>query len=205
MDRAVFTPCTAQHLHRGGLEKRLSYVTRHPGRRERSVSEFIVRHIQPADAVHAFSCGGRDGADAISTYLREQALHDHAARLNTVWLVVRSGTATNTQEICGFFTLSPLSIPVSAQLISAIKLPATRYPGVGGYLLGRLGVAESFQHQKLGDTFVALALRIATLSSKQTGGAFVAVDAKNDALVRWYERLGFHRLDPARRRLIRPL
>jgi hypothetical protein len=35
-----------------------------------------------------------------------------------------------------------------------------------------------------------------------TGGVFLAVDAKSDWLVSWYEQLSFRRLDAKRRRLL---
>ena len=158
-----------------------------------------------SDAVSDFTCGNRDGAAAIDVYLRTQAWHDDAALLSTVWLVTTSDANAKVDRICAFFTLSPLTISVSSTLLAKISLPETKYPKVGGYLLGRLGVAASFQGQRLGDACIDLALRIAATSSQRTGGSFLAVDPKNDALVRWYEGLGFQRLEPLKRRVVRRL
>lgn len=105
----------------------------------------------------------------------------------------------------GFFTLSPLSIPISSALLTLIEMPTPPYPSAGGYLLGRLGVAAQMQGQRFGDVLVFAALRIARAVGRDAGGAFVAVDPKNDALVGWHERLGFHHLDPIRRRMVHRL
>jgi GNAT superfamily N-acetyltransferase len=169
------------------------------------VSAFVVRTLRGEDDTTGFTSGSRDGAPAIDAYLREQALHEHHAQLCSVWIVLPRTAAASASSLCAYFTLSPLSIPLNEVVLTAIRLPETRYRSVGGYLLGRLGVSVAFQGRQLGDACVSLALGIAKAASEKTGGAFVAVDPKNDSLVRWYERLGFARLDPSRRRLVRRL
>jgi ribosomal protein S18 acetylase RimI-like enzyme len=70
--------------------------------------------------------------------------------------------------------------------------------------LGRLGVAARLQGQALGTDLIAAAIKIARVVRTDVGGAFLAVDPKNDKLLAWYERLdfGFRRLDPGKRRII---
>ena len=97
-------------------------------------------------------------------------------------------------EIVGFFTLSPLSIRIDPRVLAALGLGSVPYPAVGGYLLGRLGVDRRYQRRRIGHALVAIGIARARHGRKDTGGVFIAVDAKNDPLVRWYERLGFSRL-----------
>ena len=104
--------------------------------------------------------------------------------------------------VVGFFTLSPLSIRIDPRLLAAVGLDAVPYPSVGGYLLGRLGVDVEYQGQGIGQALVAVAISQARQGRAGTGGVFMAVDAKDDGLVAWYERLGFARLGPHTRRLV---
>lgn len=163
---------------------------------------FVLRPICAEDAAVEFSCGKRDGASAIDKYLRTQALADHVAQLSSVWIAVDPIATTVDQRIVGFFTLAPLSIPISGSLLATIAIPAAPYPAVGGYLLGRLGVASHAQGSGIGDELVYCAMRIARAVSIDAGGAFIAVDPKNEPLVCWYKRLGFRRLDQSRRRMV---
>ena len=51
---------------------------------------------------------------------------------------------------CRFFTLSPLSKRIDPRILTALGLGTVPYPSVGGYLLGRLGVAEHYQRRGIG-------------------------------------------------------
>ncbi len=97
-----------------------------------------------------------------------------------------------------------LSQPCSA-LLTTVGLPPASYPAIGDYLLGRLGVDRKLQGRGIGKAPVARASQIAARQQRIVGGVFLAVDAKTDRLARWYEALGFKRLNPARRRLVLPL
>lgn len=107
-----------------------------------------------------------------------------------------------SNAVVGFFTLSPLSIRVDARLLKGLGIEPVPYPNVGGYLLGRMGVDRRYQRRGIGQALVAVALAQARQGRAGTGGVFIAVDAKNDSLVAWYERLGFVRLSPQTRRLV---
>lgn len=163
-----------------------------------------LRPIEPAEVFGGFTCGTRPGAVEIDTYLHTQSTADHAAKLSAVWVAIDAFAVDPELRLLGFFTLSPLSIPISPSLTAFIKLSATPYPAVGGYLIGRLGVASHQQGQQFGDVLVFAAIQRARLAGINSAGAFVAVDPKNDQLVEWYERLGFNRLDlhPKKRRMV---
>ena len=156
--------------------------------------------------VHAFTCGTRPGAAEIDQYLHGQATVEQASGLSQVWVALDSHAADASGQVMGFFTLSPLSIRISPALVATLGLPAdVPYPQVGGYLLGRLGVASAWQGRNFGSALVAAAIKLARQARRgATGGAFLAVDPKNDGLARWYAGLdfGFARLDPAERRVV---
>lgn len=148
--------------------------------------------------VQQFSSGDHPGAQEIDDYLRSSALAEQAAGLSSVWIAIDSQASDPSTQVAGYFTLSPLSVPVTAAVLSQLGLQSVPYRAVGGYLLGRLGVASHLQGQELGSLLVAAAIKMAKQARDEAGGAFLAVDPKNDKLLAWYERLGFgfRRLDP---------
>lgn len=161
--------------------------------------------LEPLDVGHdlrVFSCGASAEARAIDQFLHEHARAEHAAGLSSVTVALDSVSG----EVVAFFTLSPLCIPLSAQVLTALGLDAVQYRAVGGFLLGRLGVAVAHQGVGLGAAMVVKALEQAAHARRESvGGAFVAVDPKDERLVDWYVSLGFTRLDPGRRRVVRRL
>lgn len=106
--------------------------------------------------------------------------------------------------MAGYFSLSPLSIPLAPAILETLGLASAPYRAIGGYLLGKLGVAADHQGEGLGRSLVAAAIKIAKRARSEAGGAFLAVDPKNDRLLVWYESLdfGFRRLSPGKRRII---
>jgi len=156
--------------------------------------------------VSGFSCGKRQGAQEIEEYLKVSALAEQTAGLSQVWVAIDPQVSAQP-GIAGYFTLSPLSVPISPAVLDLIGLESVPYRSVGGYLLGRLGVSSQLQGEGLGGILVAAAIKFARQARDDAGGAFLAVDPKNDGLLRWYQRLdfGFRRLDPnnvTKRRLV---
>ena len=147
--------------------------------------------------IAAFSCGNRPGADAIDAFLHDNAL----AQQTGGWS--RTTLAIDADRIAGYFTLSPGTLRVTPSVLTVLGL-APAYPQVGGYLLGRLGVDQAYQGRGLGALLVERAIATAQRAKVRTGGAFLAVDAKNEQLTRWYLSLdyGFVSLDPQRGRLV---
>lgn len=163
---------------------------------------FRLESLTAAHQLGDLSCGVDENARAISAYLQTQAFAEHTIGLNSVTVMVDAAT----EQVAGFFTLSPLSIPISAAVLGALGLPGVPYRNVGGYLLGRLGVAAPLQGLGIGAALVTRAIAQAKQGREDgLGGAFVAVDAKDDRLVAWYTALGFQRLDPTKRRVVRSL
>lgn len=137
----------------------------------------------------------------IDRYLHVLALAEQAQGLATVHLAVEPD-----QTVVGFFTLSPMSLRLDALVSVLPSLAAGPYPQVGGYLLGRMGVHAARQGQDIGSALVARASDLARAQRGQAGGAFLAVDPKDDRLCGFYARFGFRRLDPTgvRRRMLLP-
>ena len=172
-----------------------------------SSPRFPLGQLGPNHSVQRFSCGEHPGAVEIEEYLKLSALAEQKAGLSRVWIAIDSQASNAEASIAGYLTLSPLSVPVSPAVLTNLGLESAPYRSVGGYLLGRLGVAAHLQGQGLGSALVAAAIKIARHARDEAGGAFLAVDPKNDRLLKWYEELnfGFRRLDPgnaAKRRLV---
>lgn len=153
-----------------------------------SRAPFRLERLTHSHVVSEFSSGHA----AIDDYLRVRALAEQTLGLASVTVAVE----VRSDAVIGFFSLSPLSIRIDARVLTALGVGAVPYPSVGGYLLGRLGVEKGYQGRTIGQALVAVATDIARTGRKDTGGVFLAVDAKSDSLVGWYEQLGFSRLGP---------
>ena len=147
--------------------------------------------------VQAFTCGSKPGAEEIDGYFRTSALLEQENGLSAVWVLIDTDATRDDDRIVGFFTLSPVGVKVNPVVTEAIGLRIA-YPAVGGWLLGRLGVAVQHQGDEVGRDLVAAARDKALELRASGGGAFLVVDPKNDKLAAWYDSLqfGFQRLDP---------
>lgn len=157
---------------------------------------FRLESLNEHHQVTAFTC--RDVA--IDRFLRDQALAEQRAGLCSVTVAINS--QLTAQDLVGFFTLSPLSIPIDSGVLTALGIEQPQYRGIGGYLLGRLRVDTAYQGKGVGKALVAVALAEVRRLRAGAGGVFLAVDPKDDDLVAWYERLGFRRLHATRRRVV---
>ncbi len=159
---------------------------------------FIFTTLAPTHNVGAFSCGHAD----IDDYLHNRAAVEQAAGLCRVYVSVDTAN-----RVWAYGTLSPLSLRADPNLLKAVGMVDSPYAQIGGFLLGRLGTDTQIQHQGVGASVVARIAKIAAQSREVIGGVFLAVDPKEDWLVAWYEKLGFHRLstDPTRRKMVLPL
>lgn len=147
--------------------------------------------------VAAFTCGSRPGAADIDRYLRESARIEQDAHLAAVWIVEDRSASAPEDQIVGFLTLSPISVRLSPQMLESMQVRAP-YATIGGWLLGRMGVAERHQGKNHGALLVATAIRMARDLRDATAGVMLAIDPKNEALMQWYLGLdfGLRRLAP---------
>ena len=165
---------------------------------------YFLTRLTESHPVHAFTSGTRPGAAEIDAYLRTSALTEQSAGLSTVWVAEDPNATQDDAVIVGYFTLSPVVVRISPAVTAAFDLPPVPYAAVGGYLLGRLGVASNRQGQGYGAALVAAARKKALALRAEGGGVFLVVDPKNAELAAWYERLdfGFRRLDAKHPRLV---
>jgi GNAT superfamily N-acetyltransferase len=175
-----------------------------PRTRRQPTPPFRLIPLTESCPVGAFTSGTRSGAAEIDEYFRSLAIAEQTSGLSSVTVAINPAAVHDAEVIVGFFTLSPLSIPLSSAVLDAVGMTGVPYRSIGGYLLGRLGVAKSYQGNNYGAALVASAIQMARRAQHETGGVFLAVDAKNDALVRWYAKLefGFVRLERGRSRLV---
>jgi GNAT superfamily N-acetyltransferase len=160
------------------------------------VADYTFAALAPTHNVGAFSCGQVD----IDDYFHSRAASEQALNLCQVYVM-----ADSASRVWAFGTLSPISVNIDGGILEAVGMARAPYRAIGGYLLGRMGVDKALQNQGIGRSLVARLAKIAAQQRDITGGVFLAVDAKTDSLVSWYQELGFHRLDPKRRRLVLPL
>jgi len=161
---------------------------------------FRLERLSDQHLVHLFTCGKRPGAEEIDAFLKSRALDEQKQGLSSTTVAV----AASSGEIAGFYTLSPLSIGIDDSVRRGIGLRDGRYSKVGGFLLGRLGVSAAHQGKGFGPMLVERAIDAALSAQRTAGGAFLAVDPKNDRLLSWYLALdfGFVQLDARRRRVV---
>lgn len=165
---------------------------------------YRLERLTDAHPVRAFTSGSHPGSGDIDAFLHALALEEQRLGWSRVTVAIDTAATAPSEVIVGFFSLSPLSIRIDPTILQAMGLAAAAYPVVGGYLLGRMGVAASRQGQGYGRLLLERAIDAARTASQASGGVFLAVDAKNEKLVQWYLRLdfGFKQLRPGQHRLV---
>lgn len=146
--------------------------------------EILAKHHHRLD----FDCGN----DNINRYLSQFANQHNQKGIAKIHVLA------DGDIIKGFFTLSATNLDNTQGLIKG-------YPHqIPVVLIGRMGVATTYQGQKLSGILLSEALHQIKQASQTIGIAFAMIDAKNDALADYYERLGFIRLSGSLR-LIYPV
>lgn len=131
-------------------------------------------------------------APALQAYLVDDARAKRENDRNISAVYVLLDTQAN-RKIAGFFTLSNATvIPEPVPPAIAKRLP--RSESWRSVKLGRTARGDAYVDQGLGPILVARAFAIALAISESSGSFALLVDAKNDRLVSWYEKLGFRRL-----------
>lgn len=91
-----------------------------------------LRPLAAGDVFADFTCGARPGTAEIDAYIHTQAHGDHSAKPSAVWVAVDNSAIAGTQRLTGFFSMSPVLIPISPAL--ATQIPLVR--GIGGTAAG---------------------------------------------------------------------
>ncbi len=142
--------------------------------------------IQPLTKQHhrkAFDCGQPD----LNTFVRQYAIQQQKQGYNQGYAALLDG------ELIGFYCLSAASLAFT-ELPENLRRGLPRYP-VPCVCIGRFSVAAQWQGKGLGRRLLAHALRRVLDASQIIGVSLVLVDAKDETAARFYESLGFVRLD----------
>jgi len=156
-------------------------------------------HEQPIGRRHdrkSFDCGAAD----LNEYLARYARQNHESGGAKTFVAV---SAPEPARILGFYSISPGSIEFA-------RVPADLTGRLGRYevpvfRLGRLAVDKSVQGQGLGGELLLAAGERALAVAAEVGGVALAIDAKDENAVRWYERFGAQRLLDDPLKLVLPL
>lgn len=129
--------------------------------------------------------GGFDcGVPELNAFLRTTA-RQHGQKGISRTFVLTDGSPV----ILGFFTLTLCEIvPTSLPAEHARKYPSQGLPAVR---LARLAVSRKKQGQRFGELLLAEAFYRTALIAEQAGVIGLFVDAKDDAVARFYGRYGF--------------
>jgi GNAT superfamily N-acetyltransferase len=157
--------------------------------------EFKVEPLGPRHNRDVFSCG----VPALDRYLKKQASQDVRKHVAATFVITPDGAT-----IAGFYSLSSSAVWL-ADLPEEFGKKLPRYPSVPATLLGRLAVSADFQGQGVGKLLLANALGRVLITSYTVASAVVVVDAKDEALLKFYVHHGFIPLATSPHRLIYPV
>ena len=154
--------------------------------------EPIGRHHDRA----GFDCGARE----LNDYLRRYARQNHESGGAKTFVAV---APAEPAHVLGFYSISPGAIAFA-------HVPATLTRRLGRYevpvfRLGRLAIDRSAQGQGLGGELLLAAGERALAVAAEVGGVALAIDAKDEAAARWYQRFGALALLDDPLKLILPL
>ena len=129
------------------------------------------------------------GVPALNEYLRRYARQHHESGGAKTFVAVEPDDPT---RVLAYYTVAPGALDF-ADVPDLAKRRLARYD-VPVFRLGRLAVATSEQGRGLGGALLMAAGQRALTVAEAVGGVALAIDAKDDAAARWYERFGALRL-----------
>jgi GNAT superfamily N-acetyltransferase len=144
----------------------------------------------------SFDCGAPD----LNAYLERYARKNHESGGAKTFVAVPPGEPA---RILGYYSISPGAI-VFAQVPVELTRKLGRYD-VPVFRLARLAVSLSLQGRGLGGDLVLAAGARALAVASEVGGVALAIDAKDAAVARWYQRFGAMPLLDDSLKLILPL
>jgi GNAT superfamily N-acetyltransferase len=128
-----------------------------------------------------FSCGSPD----LDAYLVRYARQNHETGGAKTFVAVSPAEPT---RVLGFYSISPGAIEF-ARVPADLTRKLGRYD-VPVFRLGRLAVDRSVQGQGLGGELLLAVGERALAVATEVGGVALAIDAKDAAAARWYQRFG---------------
>ena len=144
-----------------------------------------VRRLADTDRVAEFDCGAAELNDRLRRYARRSAELDSA----------RTHVALSSDgAIRGYVALTAGAVE-HRDATTGMSARMPRYP-LPVVLLARLAVDRSYQRRGVASILVRLAMEITVSTAEQVGVRGLAVDADNQDVAGFYERLGFARARP---------
>ncbi len=156
---------------------------------------YSIRPFDKTLDTASFSCG----QPQLDEYLQRYASLDIKRNVARVFIAT---PAHDTDQLAGFYTLSPGSVSCSDLPLSLAKT-LTRYP-VPVALIGRLAVDSQFQGKGLGSILLADACKKVANASTTLAVVGIVVDAKDKIAGGFYQHFGFIPLPGQPDRLLLP-
>jgi GNAT superfamily N-acetyltransferase len=144
----------------------------------------------------AFDCG----VPELNEYLERYARQNHESGGAKTFVAV---PPDDPKRVLGYYTLCPGAIEF-ARVLQVVRKGLGQYE-VPVFRLARLGVDKSAQGQGVGGQLLLSAGERCLAVAAVVGGVALAIDAKDERAVRWYEGFGASKLFDAPRQLVLPL
>lgn len=155
--------------------------------------------IQPLNKNHnkeVFSCG----VEELDQYIELRAGQDKRRCIAATYVL----SERDSDLVVGYYTLSATSVELKDLPEKVVKrLP--KYPIVSATLLGRLAVDEKYHGNRFGELLLVDALKRSLEISSNVASFSVITEAKNEAVVKFYQRYGFIQLPDYKQRLFLPM
>lgn len=149
-----------------------------------------IGHTRSSIKKVSFSCGESESDKKLNSYLKQYAWKNDEIGLARTFVAVLK---EDHKKVIGYYT-SSMSVIEFPDLPTEVSAGLPAYP-IPAMLIGKLAVDESFQGQRIGTKLVLHAYRSAAKISEVVGVYAIKVDAKNEALKKFYiEKCGFYKL-----------
>jgi GNAT superfamily N-acetyltransferase len=145
-----------------------------------------------------FSCG----KEPLDRFLHESAHQAVAKNLSKTYVAVDESDET---VILGYYTVTTCRIEAGelpSEMTKALRLPKHELPAS---LVARLAVAENIKGQGIGSLMLMDAITRCARVASEIGGVAIVVEALEESVVPFYERVGFRRFEPESLKMFIPM
>jgi GNAT superfamily N-acetyltransferase len=146
----------------------------------------------------AFTCG----SEPLDRFLHEYAHQAVAKGLSRTYVAVDESDET---AILGYYTVTTCRIEAGESpdtVAKKLKLPKHELPAS---LVARLAVSESVKGQGVGALLLMDAMARCARVANEVGGVAIVVDALDESIAPFYERIGFSRFEPGSLKMFIPM
>jgi GNAT superfamily N-acetyltransferase len=141
-----------------------------------------IRALSKEDSLDDFDCS----EPALDSWLTRRAWTNEQAGYSRTFVTF----GLDDKRLAGYYCLCAAAL--KREEVPGAENPPRQIPAV---LLGRMAVKRELQGRGVGGYLVKHAVVRSLHISKHAGARFLVVDAKNERLALWYERIGFQRVD----------